>query len=1248
MILVLLFLVVNTLSVTTSSSTQEVYVDPTIEKVLDSISDHIVESTNQNNLAVQENQLVPVIVTLKDDSATQAKDLEDRKEAIREKQEDVLEDLGITEIINTNSSGQADIAGSVSSGFNPNLLNPEETTSGPANFELERTYSSINAFAGNISAEGLEQLKSDPRVERIDYDYPIVPSLDASIPLINANDVWNLSVGGYNITGTGETICVIDTGVDYTHPVWGSCNSSMVIDGTCARVVGGYDYFDNDGDPRDYHSHGTHVAGIAASNDSTYRGVAPGAKIVALKVFNDAASSGSTSAAISAIDWCVSNSTKFNISVITMSIGVTDGSGAEIPYNVTCDASDSLAQKASWAASQGIFVDASSGNNKGLGGITAPACGENVTSVGSVDDSDSISGYNTAPILSLLAPGSSIISTVLSSSFGTKSGTSMAAPHVAGAAALVLEYNRRAYGMNLTAFAVRDKLRRTGTLIQDSRNSIYYPRIDLLKAIQPFINYTASSPANATTISTTSATINITSDVNLSSAILEWHYVNGTNFNYSMTAINTTNYQQTISSLAGGNHTYLVYGNDTVNTFGTSILRTIIVDSTPPTITFNNPLNGSYKKQYFNLNISLSNQVLSFSNYSVINSTGSGLQNNLNTSIATATFSWTDLLNLSNSTFNDDNYTLLVFVNDSIGNSLTQQVTFALDKTAPLLFGVNLTSGIVYNTENVTFRINATDKYLNVSAIYLESNFSGALRNYTLNRETGDLYNYTLFGANNLTNQENVSYRFYASDLVGNINVSDQFSFLVQNRVPVNVNITAPVNGSIIEIGTSTSFTSTATDYDSDTLNYYWTFGDGNSSSSQNPSYAYSAIGTYTLFLNVSDSYSTNNTNITVFTNDTKAPLLPSVSYFTEQHLSRNGNNQTVTATAYDPLGISTFSLFYNSSLISKSCATQNNTHWVCSWSWNSSTVGSSYSFTLNATDGFTTPHTNSTTYTYSVTSCSDSTKNGDETGTDCGGSCTACPAPSSSSSSSGGGGGGGGGGSVGAAIASAETPAESAPAPSGTEAAASAGGGEGGAGAAEPAPETAVAPPVSFTKTVNFVKRESQDILIDNAKIAITGLKIETKVNKEVNLEVTYYPQKPEEATELKNVYQYLKIETGLQDKEIESAVLTFSVPQSWLKENNYLPETVQLNHFDAVDEQWEELDTKLLITTEEALTFEAEAEGFSYFAITASTEMEQSWLRMFIPPKAGTKALVLFGIIIMIIVLIIVYLLVREGERD
>ena len=154
--------------------------------------------------------------------------------------------------------------------------------------------------------------------------------------------------------------------------------------------------------------------------------------------------------------------------------------------------------------------------------------------------------------------------------------------------------------------------------------------------------------------------------------------------------------------------------------------------------------------------------------------------------------------------------------------------------------------------------------------------------------------------------------------------------------------------------------------------------------------------------------------------------------------------------------------------------------------------------------------------------------------------------------------------------------------------------------------------------------------------------------MNKEVNLEVTYYPQKPEEATELKNVYQYLKIETGLQDKEIESAVLTFSVPQSWLKENNYLPETVQLNHFDAVDEQWEELDTKLLITTEEALTFEAEAEGFSYFAITASTEMEQSWLRMFIPPKAGTKALVLFGIIIMIIVLIIVYLLVREGERD
>ncbi len=1230
--LIFLFLVVNTLSVTTSSSTEEVYVDPTIEKVLDSISDHIVESTNQNNLAVQEDQLVPVIVTLKEDSRTQTKDLEDRKEAIKEKQQDVLEDLGVTKIIPLNSADQANIA--------------ESASSEPANFELERTYSSINAFAGNISAEGLEQLKSDPRVERIDYDYPIIPSLDVSIPLINANDVWNLSVGGYNITGTGETICVIDTGVDYTHPVWGSCTSSMVIDGTCARVIGGYDYFDNDADPRDYHSHGTHVAGIAASNDSTYRGVAPGAKIVALKVFNDAASSGSTSAAISAIDWCVSNSSKFNISVITMSIGVTDGGGAEIPYNVTCDASDSLAQKASWAASRGIFVDASSGNNKGLGGITAPACGENVTSVGSVDDSDSISGYNTAPILSLLAPGSSIISTVLSSSFGTKSGTSMAAPHVAGAAALVLEYNRRAYGVNLSAAAVRDKLRRTGTLIQDSRNSIYYPRIDLLKAVQPFINYTASSPANATTISTTSTTINITSDVNLSTAILEWHYLNGTNFNYTMTLINTTNYQHIINSLTAGNHTYLVYGNDTINTFGTSQLRTLTVDNTPPTITFNNPVNSSYKKQYFNLNISLSNQVLSFSNYSVINSTGSSLQTNLNTSISIATFSWTDLLNLSNSTFNDDNYTLLVFVNDSIGNVLTKQVNFALDKTAPLLFGVNLTPGIVYNTENITIRVNATDKYLNASSIYLESNFSGVLRNYTLNREIGDLYNYTLFGANNLTNQENVSYRFYAADLVGNLNVSDQFSFMVQNRVPVNVNITAPANGSMTEIGTSTSFTSTATDFDSDTLNYYWTFGDENSSASQNPNYAYSAIGTYTVFLNVSDGYSINNTNITISTNDTKAPLLPSISYLTEQHLSRNGNNQTVTATAYDPLGISTFSLFYNSSLKSKSCATQNNTHWVCTWSWNSSIVGSSYSFTLNATDGFTIAHTNSITYTYSVTSCSDSTKNGDETGTDCGGSCTACPAPSSSSSSSGGGGGGGGGG---AAIASTETPAESTPAPASvTETAASAGVGGGEAGPAQPATETAAAQPVSFTKTVNFVKKEAQDILLDNALIAIKGLKIETKVNKEVNLEVIYYPQKPEEALELKNVYQYLKIETGLQEKEIESAVLTFTVPQSWLKENNYLAETVQLNHFDAVGEEWEELDTKLLITTEDALTFEAEADSFSYFAITASTEMEQSWLRMFIPPKAGTKALVLFGIIIMIIVLIIVYLLIREGGRS
>ena len=104
--------------------------------------------------------------------------------------------------------------------------------------------------------------------------------------------------------------------------------------GNCDKVIGGYDFVNNDADPMDGHSHGTHVAGIVASTHPTYRGVAPDAKLLAVKVCNDTGSC-PTSDIIAGIDWCIDNKDTYNITILTMSVGCNGESC--IHYQTPCD-----------------------------------------------------------------------------------------------------------------------------------------------------------------------------------------------------------------------------------------------------------------------------------------------------------------------------------------------------------------------------------------------------------------------------------------------------------------------------------------------------------------------------------------------------------------------------------------------------------------------------------------------------------------------------------------------------------------------------------------------------------------------------------------------------------------------------------------------------------------------------------------------------------------------------------------------
>ncbi|MBI2546701.1 S8 family serine peptidase [Candidatus Woesearchaeota archaeon] len=370
-----------------------------------------------------------------------------------------------------------------------------------------------NGFSGIISKKGYDKIKNNPSIKSIRLVEKEYVLLTESVPIIEANLVQNLS-----FTGEGQTVCVIDTGVDYGHPNLGSCTLSQFLSNSCSKIIGGYDFWNDDSDPMDDFGHGTHVAGIVASDSTIYRGVAPDSRLIALKVCGKNFSEGcSTPNMISAIDWCISNASKFNITVITISIG----GGAFSSY---CDDDDDRKQSIDLAIKNNIFVTIASGNNGFIGDISAPACVENATSIGATDKNDNVATYsNRNQNLDLLAPGgewgsstspySEIVSTFspnvsndpnlcfirntqgicfdtsynVTPYFIRSIGTSMAAPHVAGIAALLQD----AYDGNLTPSQILWILNESGEDVWDSEvetglfsEGKYFPRVNALKALE--------------------------------------------------------------------------------------------------------------------------------------------------------------------------------------------------------------------------------------------------------------------------------------------------------------------------------------------------------------------------------------------------------------------------------------------------------------------------------------------------------------------------------------------------------------------------------------------------------------------------------------------------------------------------------------------------------------------------------------------------------------------------------------------
>jgi len=302
----------------------------------------------------------------------------------------------------------------------------------------------VDVFNGisikNISYEFIQRIKNLPYVKTVIPNYKISVTLDESTPLINADDLWKIEDAyGRNITGKGIKIAILDTGVDYTHP---DLKDNYIQQGS-------YDIINNDTDPMDDNDHGTHCAGIICgkgiSSNFQYIGVAPDAKYYAIKILNENGD-GNFETYLSGMEKALDPNSDGDYSdhsdIISLSFG-TDEPGR--PDDQFCKVIDNIVEA-------GVIVVAAAGNRGPESNtITSPGCALKSICVGSTDKHDVIaSSSSRGPVVwdgnymikpDMVAPGVSITSTKNGGGYIIKSGTSMAAPHVTGAAALILQAN---------------------------------------------------------------------------------------------------------------------------------------------------------------------------------------------------------------------------------------------------------------------------------------------------------------------------------------------------------------------------------------------------------------------------------------------------------------------------------------------------------------------------------------------------------------------------------------------------------------------------------------------------------------------------------------------------------------------------------------------------------------------------------------------------------------------------------------
>lgn len=364
--------------------------------------------------------------------------------------------------------------------------------------------------AAVLTAKGLDAIAKTRGVVAVVEDLKLKRAMFDTHPLVQVDTFQKRGV-----LGKGQVVAIIDDGFDVAHPfikdaiVGEACFGTNDKEGYVSLCPGGQEATTGAGVSANCSNtdldcgHGTHVAGIVAGRGGktdkgqSFDGVAPGAGLYTIKAVSrepdkncapakPPCSTFLTSNVVQALKHIEEVSSKVNIVAVNLSLG----SDRLFPFNCDRALKDPLANAyaeiINRLSAKGIAVVAAAGNSSRIAGVGLPACISGAMAVGSIERDGQVSRFSDTGIkVDLLAPGGDIFSAAPGGGYVAKSGTSMATPYVAGMIAML----REVAAPDLVPTAnLLDALRRTGRMVRDPRNDLYFPVAQVEKAFRAMVD----------------------------------------------------------------------------------------------------------------------------------------------------------------------------------------------------------------------------------------------------------------------------------------------------------------------------------------------------------------------------------------------------------------------------------------------------------------------------------------------------------------------------------------------------------------------------------------------------------------------------------------------------------------------------------------------------------------------------------------------------------------------------------------